>query len=304
MLDIIKLTHFIEEEANQFSSDNAYNILFRAKSYASFLDSINDNILDDEDFTPIYIDNANGSYQAIPNLYESSQSVDISVFFKVKDKVKYMQFLYDFTSHFAGKTLTIVDTTAICNASAPIFSQVEVANFKQFSDFMNYYYKQSVQIPIRESDYYVIARFSLYVTSVANNSFIFSNSIKFRLEFTYNETEYSEDLVFYQASNGVSISPMSQQLVDKDKFATNFENITNYAKSIACYVKNNEFWRTFITLYNNRLLSDLENIKLVKIYDFENEIIEQEQIVLSVNENINIGDLLTYTFSFVDKGVI
>ena len=304
MIDIIELTHFIEEEANQFSSDNNYNILFRAKSYASFLDSVNDNILIDKEFSPIYIDNASGSYQAIPNLNQSSQSVDISVFFKVKDKVKFMKYMYDFTSHFAGKTLSIDSTNAICNASAPIFSQVEIANFKQFSDFMQYYFNQNVQIPIKESDYYIIARFSLYVTSVKDNAFIFSNTIKFKLQFNYNDEAYEEDLIYYQASNGMSNNPMSQQLVDIDKFATSFNNITNYAKSIACYVRDNEFWHTFISLYNNRVLNELSEVKLVKMYDFENEIIEVEQIVLSVNENINIGDLLSYTFSFIDKGSI
>ena len=159
-------------------------------------------------------------------------------------------------------------------------------------------------MPIQESDYYIVARFSLYITSVANNSFIFSNTISFKLSLDYKGQHYEESLVYFQASNGVSNNPMSQQLVNVDKYAKNFNNITNYAKSIAFYIHDNEFGRTFIELYNNRNLNEAENIMLTKTYEFSNSIVEVEQMILSVNENINIGDLLTYTISFIDKGSI
>ena len=300
MLNINDIAHYIEEKANELSSSKKYNLLFRAKTYASFLDSVVDDEIIDKEFIPIYIDNASGSFQPIPALGEITQSCDISFFFNIEHKIKFMQFLNDFASSFAGASITIANTNCISNASAPIYSQVEQLNFEKFNEFMSYYFQKEVD---RHTEFYVIARISMYFTNVAQNNFFFSNGIKFKLAFDYDDEHYEDYLVYYQSSNGLSNNPLSQQLIGDD-YAVSINNISNYAKSISCYVKNNEFWKKFIALYNSRAINNIKNVKLVKEYEFLDEELEVEQVLLSINENINIGDLLTYTFSFIDKGSI
>ena len=299
MIDINEVAHFVEQKANELSSQKQYNILFRAKSYASFLDSRIDDELLNKEFTPIYIDNASGNYEAIPNLRKSSQSCDISIIFEASKKYQYIKFLSEFSSLFSGETLSVGSITAICNSSLPIFSQVEPMNFTQFNDFMQANFKSAMKV----TSHYIIARITLYLTSVENNAYLFSNKVKFKLSFDYENEHYEDDITYYQASNGMSNNPISQQLIGDD-YASSINNITNYAKSIACYIKDNAFWLKFIELYNSRKLNEATNVKLIKSYSINNAEIEIEQIILSVNENINIGDLLSFSISFIDKGSI
>jgi hypothetical protein len=113
---------------------------------------------------------------------------------------------------------------------------------------------------------------------------------------------YTEQLVWDQSGTGASISPVSQQLVGVDKFVRNIQNITNFNKSITVYARNNEFWNTFLYCYNAQELDTISNISLVKKYNFNNEVktFTYSQILLSWNENIQLGDPLSFTLTFGD----
>ena len=120
---------------------------------------------------------------------------------------------------------------------------------------------------------------------------------------TESNNTITEELVWDQSGTGASISPVSEQLIGVDKFVRNIENITNFNKSITVYVKNTDFWQAFLHCYNAQRLDLITSVKLVKTYYFNNN--EQmtetyNQVLLSYNENVSLGDPLSFTLTFGD----
>lgn len=86
----------------------------------------------------------------------------------------------------------------------------------------------------------------------------------------YQETTpITEKLKWTSAGTGVDNSPASQQLINVDKYAKNVVNITNYSKSIAVYIQNNEFWKTILNYYNNQDINSINSITLTKVYHYK-----------------------------------
>lgn len=116
------------------------------------------------------------------------------------------------------------------------------------------------------------------------------------------EDSYSEQLVWDSSGTGASISPISQQLIGKDKFVKNIANITNFNKSIVAYPKNTSLWNALLYCYNNQILDEIKNIKFTKTYTIGGveKTYEFNQIVLSLNENVELGSPLSFTIAFGD----
>ena len=146
-----------------------------------------------------------------------------------------------------------------------------------------------------------------YSYNSETETFIEKTTYKF-LYFDYGygstaNTTLTEQLVWDSSGTGASISPISEQLIGVDKYARNTPNITNFNKSIVVYVKNNQFWRTFLYCYNSQKLDLITNVKLVKTYNFGDDIQAIEtynQILLSYNENVELGSPLSFTLTFGD----
>ena len=120
---------------------------------------------------------------------------------------------------------------------------------------------------------------------------------------------FSEILVWDSSGTGASISPVSQQIIGKDKFVRNITNITNFNKSIVVYVNNNHnssvsrwFWERLLKYYNLQMLDQIQNLTLTKIYTIgQTELkFEYKQIMLSLNENVELGSPLSFTIAFGD----
>lgn len=113
---------------------------------------------------------------------------------------------------------------------------------------------------------------------------------------------YSENLVWTSSGTGVSNSPMSQQLIDVDDYAKNTINITNYNKSIIAYIRSNNFWDTLLEYYNEQKLNELIYVKLSKTYSIgeATKSYTYNQLVLSLNENVALGEPLSFTITFGD----
>ena len=119
---------------------------------------------------------------------------------------------------------------------------------------------------------------------------------------TTETTELTELLVWDSSGTGASISPISEQLIGIDKFVRNTANIINFNKSIVVYPKDNYFWQMFLKIYNEQDFSFLLSVELTKIYTFgENEITYTfNQLALSLNENVALGEALSFTIAFGD----
>lgn len=114
---------------------------------------------------------------------------------------------------------------------------------------------------------------------------------------------YNEDLVWTSSGTGAANSPISQQLIDVDSYAKNTSNITNYNKSIVAYIRGNEFWKILLDFYNKQEMSKIDTLTLAKTYYFtgDTKLYSFSQLVLSMNENIALGEPVSFTITFGDK---
>lgn len=106
-------------------------------------------------------------------------------------------------------------------------------------------------------------------------------------------------LIFTNSGTGVSVSPVAQQLIS-DPFAKNISNIVNFNKSTIIYPQNNAFWDYFLFAYNNQDMQSISNMTLTKKYDNGMEY-KFSQLVLSANENIQLGEPLSFTLTYGDR---
>ena len=118
------------------------------------------------------------------------------------------------------------------------------------------------------------------------------------------DIDMSEPALFVSASSSQNNSPIGQQLIDQDDFVKNVINTKTYSHSLMVYVRNNPFWTMFVMLYNRYYETLLENMTIVKTYNLNNQSFTYEQKIISIDENIALGDLLSYTFSFADAAIV
>lgn len=114
---------------------------------------------------------------------------------------------------------------------------------------------------------------------------------------------HKEELVWTSSGTGYGNSPISQQLIDNPiDYAKNTKNIINYNKSIIAYFRDNEFWRTFLDYYNKNKGNIINEITLKKKYTIGKDVLTYtyDQVVLSINENVTLGELLSFTLTFGD----
>ena len=146
-------------------------------------------------------------------------------------------------------------------------------------------------------------QFNLYLTN-ASQKYLYGNAVSYQLSITIDGQTYTDDkLVWASSGTGYSNSPVAQQLIGVDNYAKNVSNISNYSKSILVYPDfTKEMWQKFLIAYNNRETNLIESLTLTKIYDFgeSNESFNQSQLILSINENIALGDLISYTITLGD----
>lgn len=146
---------------------------------------------------------------------------------------------------------------------------------------------------------------TVYAYSALISDFVNTNQ-KVKQILEYDEIgdtiTYNEDLVWDSSGTGASVSPISEQLVGVDKYVKNTSNITNFNKSIVAYVKDTDFWKHILRDYNIQDLDKITDLKLTKTYKIGSTEIKYEfsQLILSVNENIALGEPLSFTITFGD----
>ena len=112
-------------------------------------------------------------------------------------------------------------------------------------------------------------------------------------------TTLTTPLIFTNSGTGASVSPVAQQLIG-ETYAKNISNIVNFNKSNLIYPQDNDFWTYFLYAYNTQNLQSISYLKLTKKYGNGMEFYNY-QIVLSVNENIQLGEPLTFTLTYGDE---
>ena len=117
---------------------------------------------------------------------------------------------------------------------------------------------------------------------------------------TSSSNHEKEIIVRTDAGTGAQISPIAEQRIGTDNFATNVANITNYNKSIVVYPNLNQtLWKLILLFYNIQDLSFIKHCNLIKKYSNGYEY-NFKQIVLGYNENSELGSSLSFTLTFGD----
>lgn len=287
---------------------------FVVKSQGYHLDSIA-NHKTGENRIPVFLTMAGGEYNPVPNLHEANFTYGVTIWFPVRFKEDFYALNEYLEETFVGKKVEIGDKVALCNISVAEYGEITGLHLDQFEQWLEETYEDNVHIFKKEHDIseeYMSMEFRLFCTTLGDG-FLFGNDVKYELTATfpklvdgeYDETQtetLTEQLVWDQSGTGASISPVSEQLIGVDKFVRNTENITNFNKSITVYVKNNGFWKAFLYCYNKQDLEKIINLSLTKTYKLGGSDIEYtyKQVLLSYNENVELGSPLSFTLTFGD----
>ena len=254
---------------------------------------------------PVFISQVGGEYNPVPNLKEVNYTYEVNIYFPVRFKEDFYNINPYLAETFVGKKIMFGDDNALCNVSVPETGEIiEFEAIREFESWIQTEYGSAFHLFQKDqqvNEFYIAMKFRLFATSIGEG-FIFGNDVKYKLSFKLGETTYTENLVWDSSGTGASVSPVSEQLVGVDKFVRNIGNITNFNKSISAYVRNNEFWSTFLQYYNEQRLNELGDIKLTKTYTFGETTKEYEfnQITLSYNENVALGEPVSFTLAFGD----
>lgn len=287
----------IDEETSSYTRPVDYD--FHVQNEGYHLDNVYDPNTH-KNFIPVFIESLGGQYDAVPNLDRCTNSIAVTIYYPVRFRDDFYALNDFFVKCFVAKLLNYGTNTGIClsNISIATFGEIETKDFGMLKSWI----VEKFEKPIEVMEAYMSMTFSLYLTQCGPN-FIYGNNVQFELSFKVGSTTYTEPLVWTNAGTGGENSPISQQLVDVDSHAKNVINITNYNKSIIAYVKNSQMWLKLLEKYNNNQMNALTNLVLTKKYKIGTTTYTYtfNQIILSLNENIPIGDLLSFTITFGDK---
>lgn len=150
---------------------------------------------------------------------------------------------------------------------------------------------------------FIKGQFSLYTRVGVDNEYVKCGSEIVIQKITYSEYPVpailSTPLIFTNSGTGASVSPVAQQLIG-ETYAKNISNIVNFNKSTLIYPQDNDFWAYFLYAYNTQNLQSISNLQLTKKYGNGMEF-SIYQIVLAINENIQLGEPLSFTLTYGDK---
>ena len=296
-----KIFNGVDAEIVNKGIESPTDFYFAIETTGFHIDHIKNNQLG-KNFIPVFIDSMGGDYNAVPALKQATVSIPVVIYFPVRFKEQ-MFALNDFLAEcFVGQFLTYGTKTGKCisNISVAQYGEIQQLDLKQFATWVENKYQKTID----NMEPYMTMQFNLYLTN-ASQKYLYGNAVSYQLSITIDGKTYTDDkLVWASSGTGYSNSPVAQQLIGVDNYAKNVSNISNYSKSILVYPDfTKEMWQKFLTAYNNRETNLIESLTLTKIYDFgeSNQSFAQTQLILSINENIALGDLISYTITLGDS---
>lgn len=287
------LQDILNGEDSDITEQNPTDFYFRVETAGFHIDKVSDK-QKNKNFIPVFISTVGGQYDPVPALKRVAYSLPITFYFPVRFKQEMFALNTFLAEVFVGKMINYGQVSGVClsNISVANYGEIVDLDLTQFKEWVSGVYREEIEV----MQPYLSMSLNLYLTTV-DNSFIYANKVKYSM--TIGETNIG-DLVFTQAGTGTSISPISQQLIDTDSFAKNVANITNRSASIVVYPQDTKAWHDFIDAYESGTLAN-KSVVLTKTYDFINTPYTKNYIVLSVNQNIQYGDLLSFTITFGDE---
>lgn len=289
-------------------SDYISDFGFIVLSYAQYLDSIVD-VKTNKNMIPVYITEPTGTIEPVPDLGEINMAYTIMLYFPISLKETFFKMMNYFIDVFAGRFIDFEGNSgkALCNISVPTFAEIGTQEFTQFADYLTNHYK----LPMNRSEMWGAYQFTLDLHQLKNlgleGGFILGNQISYVLGMTLEDQSiYTDDVVLTSSARSYVSDPLSQQLMgDLETKAINKNS--SYGDSIQVYIKDNEFGRKFIELFET---GKLQNVifTLMKRYTFHDKDgnagrkeYARNLVLTNCVQSNEFGSAMTFTLTFAKK---
>lgn len=303
-----KMLNRLENPNNIKISDYISDYEFIVLSYAQYLDSIY-NTKTSKNMIPVYISEPSGTVEPVPTLGEINMEYNITLYFPITLKDTFFKLMNYFIDVFAGQFIDFGNNSgvALCNISIPSFSEIGEQEFVQFQDYLTNHYK----LPTTRTEMWGAYNFTLYLHQInklgRQDGFILGNQISYILGMVLEDnTIYTEDVVLTSSARNYVSDPMSQQLMGELETKAINKN-SSYGDSMQIYIKDNEFGRKFIDLFET---GGLQNVifNITKRYTYHDDKgntgrkeYARNMVLTSCSEPIEFGSALTFTLTFARK---
>lgn len=186
---MIYIQELIKKVEDIFNGNNVQEVrpidfLFKCVSSGYFIDHIKDKE-SGKNFIPVFIEQAGGEYNPIPNLKQASQTYLFTVYFPVRFKEQMFTFSEYLANQFVGKYIDFgaLSGKGLVNITPAEYGEIQQFDFAQFKKWVNDTYKEE----IKKDEMYMAMTFRMFVTTVGA-SFILGNCVNYGVEFKHDET--------------------------------------------------------------------------------------------------------------------
>lgn len=250
---------------------------------------------------PVFISQGGGEYDAVPNLNKSASSLPITFYFPVRFKNDFYALNEFLSKALVGKVMNWGTSSGYClsTISVATFGEIQGLDLKEFKTWVENLYQE--EIDVRE--YYMSMEFTLYLTTA--DDVVWGNQVEYKLQITYDGVDYPttpETLRWDSVGNALSIANMPQQLIGED-YVHNTRSITSRGRSIKAYMGSSVLWQRLLLVFNGGTNNLLTNIKLTKIYHFNNGTFQEftfNNVVIQLTEDNSLGVPVSFTFTMGD----
>lgn len=193
-----------------------------------------------KNFFPVYIASSGGEINPIPELHDRSLSIQVSIYFPVREKDYFYTTVCDFLEKtFVGRILTYNGEKAVNNISVPTYGEMDTTEVEKFENFIEGVYMR----PIKVSEQWMSMNFLLYLNQVGED-FVFGNEATATLSFTFDGVEYSENVIFDETTITISSSAASEQLLGENE-------VKNVSPTITT---TNDIFFKILNIYNHSFI--------------------------------------------------
>lgn len=267
---------------------------FAVKTYGTRLETIGNETLK-RNIIPVYINLSNSNVEPIEDLGEIDTTFDFYIYFPLKYKEQFFQLGSFLLNCFNAKTLNYGNESgkALTTLSLPELNEIEDLQLNELGSFL----EQDFNLPIRKTEQYGVLTFNIYFYQVANlgndNGFILGNEVKYY--FTYKGL--TEEIIATQRIiNYEGDTYTEQNFAESETGAIVKNGITTW--TINPYVRNNDFWKTFLYDFEN---GDLYNQTCILKTEYPYGTYQRELLILSCVSADSIGEIKVCTITLGKK---
>ena len=137
---------------------------------------------------PVFIALAGGENQPIPNLSQQSKSFNIAIYYPIIYKDIFVDLEDYLDNEIVGKMINFGNSTkwCLCNLGVAQFGEIQNLDLEAFKSFVANRYEKTIEISVNWHSMIL----TLYATKMSDG-YIFGNEIKYELEMTYFEPNFS-----------------------------------------------------------------------------------------------------------------